>query len=65
MWVYIKDGSVWCEPLTDKQRHNKNCVFVQTIYNGVQDSLLGYVEKIAEIDIYVLGDKYYFSNETD
>lgn len=50
MWVYIKDGSVWCEPLTDKQRHDRNCIYVGT--TG------GY-------DIYVLHEKYYCSKETD
>lgn len=39
-----------CELLTDKQRHNRNCNYVETI-NGY--------------DIYVLGEKYYYCSEND
>lgn len=54
MWLMINDAirasSVWCEKLTDKERHNKNCIYVVTI---------------KEYDLYVLGEKYYYCPEND
>lgn len=54
MWVKYEDKigkqALWCEPLTDKQRHNRNCKYLKTIEN---------------YDIYVLGEKYYCCPEND
>lgn len=50
MFVEYEGGYIYAERLTEKLRHNRNLVFVDSV-DGV--------------DLYVLGEKYYFAMEDD
>lgn len=50
MMVEYGGGYVYAERLTEKLKHNRNCVYVDTV-DG--------------IDLYVCGEKYYFGLEDE